>query len=145
MHYHLHISRREVDRLYEHAEKQLPAEAVALLFGTTSDVSVYANRVELMKNISRTNLTSFSVDPEAEYKLLIEAEQRGESLVGIFHSHPAPPRPSKTDLKNMHLNPVIWLVASKITGNWVIMGYILDEDDVKEILIHVAELDDSIP
>jgi len=145
MQYQLHISRRNLTRLYEHAEMLLPVEAVALLFGTTSGVSVYANRVELMENTSKTILTSFSVDPEAEYNLLIEAEKRGESLVGIFHSHPAPPKPSLTDMRNMYLNPVIWLIASKLTGKWIIKGYVLDADDTPEVVIHVEELDDSVP
>jgi proteasome lid subunit RPN8/RPN11 len=123
----------------------LPAEAVALLFGTISGVSVYANHVELMKNTSTSSLTSFSVDPEAEYILLLEAEKRGESLIGIFHSHPAPPRPSLTDMKNMRLNPVIWLVASKLTGSWIAKGYVLDGEDVTEVIMDVAELDDLVP
>jgi proteasome lid subunit RPN8/RPN11 len=141
----LHISRRNLTRLYEHAEMQLPAEAVALLFGTISGISVYTNRVELIDNTSTATLTSFSVNPETEYNLLIEAEKKGDSLVGIFHSHPAPPRPSPTDMKNMHLNPVIWLVASKLTGSWEIKGYILDTNDATEVIICVAELDDLIP
>ncbi|MDH4215139.1 MAG: M67 family metallopeptidase [Candidatus Thorarchaeota archaeon] len=143
--YQLHISRRNLKRLYEHAEMLLPQEAVALLFGTTTGASVYANRVELMENTSTNFLTSFSVNPEAEYILLIDAEKRGESLVGIFHSHPAPPKPSLTDMKNMRLNPVIWLIASKLTGSWIIKGYVLDADDVAEVVIHVVELDDAVP
>jgi proteasome lid subunit RPN8/RPN11 len=141
----LHISRRNLTRLYEHAEMRLPTEAVALIFGTISGNSVNAHRVELMDNVSPATLTSFSVEPEAEYNLLLEAEERRESLVGIFHSHPAPPRPSSTDLRNMRLNPVIWLVASKLTGTWIIKGYVLDAKDVAEVIIHAAELDDSIP
>ena len=143
--YQLHISRRNLKRLNEHAEMLLPQEAVALLFGTTTGASVYANRVELMKNTSTSFLTSFSVDPEAEYTLLIDAEKRGELLVGIFHSHPAPPKPSLTDLKNMRLNPVIWLIGSKLTGSWIIKGYVLDADDVAEVVIHVVEFDDLDP
>ncbi|MFW9958769.1 MAG: M67 family metallopeptidase [Candidatus Odinarchaeota archaeon] len=143
--YQLLISRRNLKRLYEHAEMLLPQEAVALLFGTTTGASVYANRVELMENTSTNFLTSFSVNPEAEYILLIDAEKRGESLVGIFHSHPAPPKPSLTDMKNMLLNPVIWLIASKLTGSWIIKGYVLDADDVAEVVIHVVELDDAVP
>jgi proteasome lid subunit RPN8/RPN11 len=145
MQYILHISRRNLTQLYNHAEKQLPTEAVALLFGTVSGITVYTNRVELMENTSNVPLSSFSVDPESEYNLLIEAEKQGESLVGIFHSHPAPPRPSSTDKRNMRLNPVIWLVASKLSGSWIINGYVLDTNDITEVIIHVAELDDSIP
>jgi proteasome lid subunit RPN8/RPN11 len=145
MQYELHVSKRNLNQLYEHADLQFPSEAVALLFGTTAGHHVYANHVELVRNTSRTDHTSFSVNPEVEYTLLMEADKRGESLVGIFHSHPAPPTPSKTDVKNMRLNPVVWLVASKLTGNWIINGYVLDVNDVADVVIHAVELDDSIP
>ena len=93
------------------------------------------NRVELMENESNASRTAFSVNPENEYKLLIEAETQGESLVGIYHSHPAPPEPSTADLRNMRLNPVIWLISSKLTGSWVTKAYILKDENANEISI----------
>jgi proteasome lid subunit RPN8/RPN11 len=145
MQYELHVSKRNLNQLYEHAEMQFPSEAVALLFGTTAGHHVYANHVELVSNTSRTGHTSFSVNPEVEYTLLMEADKRGESLVGIFHSHPAPAAPSKTDVKNMRLNPVVWLIASKLTGNWIINGYVLNTNDIVDVVIHAVEFDGSIP
>jgi proteasome lid subunit RPN8/RPN11 len=143
--YRLHISSEDILQLKRHAEEMFPSEAVALLFGTTSGTAVSATRIELMENISSAELTSFSVDPESEYTLLMDAEKRGESLIGIFHSHPAPPKPSATDLRNMRLNPVVWLVASKLSGDWIIKGYLLDNGETLEVSIHAFERDDSIP
>ncbi len=145
MQYELQISRNELIRLQDHAERMLPDEAVALLFGTISGISVHVTLVELIENTSATAHTSFSVSPEVEYSLLVEAEQRGESLVGIFHSHPAPPRPSQSDLRNMRFNPVVWLVASKLTGSWIVKGYALEENRAVEVVMHVVESRDSIP
>ncbi|MHA1138281.1 MAG: M67 family metallopeptidase [Candidatus Thorarchaeota archaeon] len=121
--------------MHRHAETNLPREAVALLFGVISEYVVHAKRVELMENESKTNRTTFSVNPEIEYRLLIEAEEQGEALVGIYHSHPAPPAPSETDLRNMRLNPVIWLISSKLTGDWITKAYILVGDNVNEVSI----------
>jgi len=135
MHYELHITEQDFVRLQQHAETNLPGEAVALLFGIISENNVSANRIELMENKSKTSRTAFSVNPENEYQLLIDAEERGESLVGIYHSHPAPPEPSKTDLRNMRLNPVVWLIASKLTGDWVTKAYILKDEKADEIPI----------
>jgi proteasome lid subunit RPN8/RPN11 len=143
--YRLHISSEDFSRLKKHAEDMHPTEAVALLFGIISGASVSTTRIELMENIALANHTSFSVDPEAEYELLIGAEEQDELLVGIFHSHPAPPQPSSTDLRNMRLNPVVWLVASKLSGNWIIKGYLLENDEILEVAIHVFERGDSIP
>jgi len=135
MHYEIHISQQDITRLHRHAETNLPREAVALLFGVISEYVVHAKRVELMENESKTNRTTFSVNPEIEYRLLIEAEEQGEALVGIYHSHPAPPAPSETDLRNMRLNPVIWLISSKLTGDWITKAYILVGDNVNEVSI----------
>jgi proteasome lid subunit RPN8/RPN11 len=135
MHYEIHISQQNLSRLKKHAEDSLPCEAVALLFGIISEYTVHTNRVELVENESKTGRTTFSVNPEIEYQLLLEAEEQGESLVGIYHSHSAPPAPSDTDLRNMILNPVIWLISSKLTGSWITKAYMLVEDNANEIPI----------
>jgi proteasome lid subunit RPN8/RPN11 len=143
--YGLLISSEDLSRLKKHAEDMLPSEAVALLFGTISGDSVSTTRIELMENTASASLTSFSVDPEAEYALLVDADERDELLVGIFHSHPAPAQPSSRDLRNMRLNPVVWLIASKFSGSWIIKGYLLGNGEVLEVAIHVFEGNDSIP
>lgn len=135
MHYEIHISQQNLNQLTKHAEANLSREAVALLFGVISEYIVHANRVELVENESKTTHTAFSVNPETEYQLLIEAEEQGESLVGIYHSHSAPPAPSETDFRNMHLNPVIWLISSKLSGAWITKAYMLVEENVNEIPI----------
>jgi len=128
----LRLSEDDLNRLHAHAEQSLPLEAAALLFGRVKDNDVVVSHIELVPNTAESR-TSFSVNPETEYKLLIEAEERGEDLVGIFHSHPAPPRPSSSDIRNMRLNPVVWVIASKLTGNWTSRAFILDEDNLKEV------------
>jgi len=135
MQYELHLFEQDFTRLQQHAEICFPDEAVALLFGVISENIVYVNRVESIENESKTNRTTFSVNPESEYQLLIEAEEQGESLVGIYHSHPAPPKPSETDLRNMRLNSVVWLIASKLTGNWITKAYVLEDENANEISI----------
>lgn len=135
MHYEIHISQQDLIQLKKHAEDSLPCEAVALLFGVISGYIVHARRVELVQNESKTGCTSFSVNPETEYQLLLEADDQGETLVGIYHSHSTPPIPSETDLRNMYLNPVIWLISSKLTGAWITKAYMLVEDNVNEIPI----------
>jgi proteasome lid subunit RPN8/RPN11 len=128
----LRLSENDLNRLHSHAEQSLPLEAAALLFGRVQDNDVVVSRVELVQNIAESK-TSFFVNPETEYRLLVEAEERGEDLVGIFHSHPAPPKPSSSDLHNMRLNPVVWVISSKLTGCWVSRAFILDDDKLNEV------------
>ena len=138
MQYDLHLSIMDMDTLHNHAEVNLPIEAVALLFGLVSESSVTVNRIELVHNEASSSTTTFMVNPEEQYRLLIEAEEQGEELVGIFHSHPALPFPSSRDQRNMKLNPVVWLIASKDSGNWVSNAFLMEDDQVKEVGLHLT-------
>ena len=133
MQYTLHLSTKNLQTLHEHAEENLPNEAAALLFGIVMESSVSIKHIELVNNESNSGLTSFNVNPEEQYRLLVEAEERHEELVCIFHSHPAPPYPSTTDKRNMKLNPVVWLIASNESGTWESRAYLLNEDKVEKV------------
>ncbi len=131
MGYGLVIKQDDIRRLLEHAENYLPLESVALLFGIVNDSNVVVNSVELVDN-SAGSETTFSVDPVVQYNLLMASEERNEELVCVFHSHPAPPIPSSTDLRNMKLNPVVWLVASRTTGQWEHKAFLLNKNEEAE-------------
>ncbi len=137
MQYTMRLQNRDLSLLHIHAENCLPLESVALLFGVIEEHLVVVTRIECVRNESDKAATSFYVNPEEEYKLLIDAEARGEELVGIFHSHPAVPIPSSSDLDNMRLNPVVWLIASKASGAWSSKGFVLDDADAVEIPIMI--------
>ncbi len=133
MQHTLHLSKGDLFKLHEHAESNLPNEAAALIFGIISENSIIVKQIEIVLNESSSRVTTFEVNPEEQYRLFVEAEERNEELVCIFHSHPAPPYPSKTDLRNMKLNPVVWLIASKESGNWESRAYLLHNEHLKEV------------
>lgn len=124
----------QLETLHEHAEGALPLEAVALLFGQVMESQVEVASIELMENMANSS-TSFEVDPEREYRLLVDAEERGQDLVGIFHSHPALPEPSARDKRNMKVNPVVWLIASKLTGRWECNAFVYEDERVQRVEI----------
>jgi len=132
------LNPNHLEQLHAHAEHCLPNEAVALLFGVVKDSNIVIKRIEMMANTAESR-TTFSVEPTVQYQLLVEAEELGEALVCIFHSHPAPPKPSQSDLKNMELNPVVWLIASRNSGRWESRAYLLEEKRVKEVKINLFD------
>lgn len=134
MQYTLRLSKEFLGQLYGHAEACLPLEAVALLFGHADNGLVMVTTISLVDNESKSS-TNFEVNPEEEYRLILEAEERNEEMVCIFHSHPAPATPSSSDLRNMKLNPVVWLIASKISGQWESRAFILENRRVIEVAI----------
>ncbi|MGD9395212.1 MAG: M67 family metallopeptidase [Candidatus Thorarchaeota archaeon] len=138
MQYTLHLSIMDLKHLHKHAETNLPLEAAALLFGHVSDLAVEVSHIELVHNEAPSSMTSFMVNPEEQYRLLVEAEERGEELVGIFHSHPAPPFPSNRDKQNMKLNPVVWLIASKDSGKWVSKAFLMEGDQIQEVNLQLT-------
>lgn len=140
--YTLRLSEEALEQLYKHAEVNLPLEAAALLFGHAEKESVIVTTVSLVDNETESR-TSFEVNPEEEYRLILEAEERDEEMVCVFHSHPAPTTPSSSDLRNMKLNPVIWLIASKITGQWESQAFILDGEQIVEVEIVTDDVKSS--
>jgi proteasome lid subunit RPN8/RPN11 len=132
------LSQNHLEQLHIHAEDCLPEEAVALLFGIAEGSNVIVKRIEIVTNIAESR-TTFSVEPTLQYRLMVEAEERGEALVCIFHSHPAPSKPSQTDLKNMELNPVVWLIASRELGYWESKAFLLKEKKVKEVALSFSD------
>ncbi|MEA2071568.1 MAG: hypothetical protein U9O98_09800 [Asgard group archaeon] len=54
-------------------------------------------------------------------------------LVAIYHSHSAPPKPSKLDQEYMTVNRCVWLISS-FSNLSELKGYLLvSNDDLKEI------------
>jgi len=70
---------------------------------------VVVKRVVEMENVEQS-ASQFAIDPEREYQVLEAAAQDKLDLVGIFHSHPAPPYPSVRDLQFMEINPCTWVI-----------------------------------
>ena len=50
------------------------------------------------KNVADRPRTRYRIDPEEQLAIFEALEDRGETIVGFYHSHPTgPPRPSATD------------------------------------------------
>ena len=131
---HLVLNQNHLEQLHSHAEDCLPQESVALLFGIVEGSNVIVKSAAIVTNTAESR-TTFSVEPTLQYRLLVEAEARSEELVCIFHSHPAPPKPSQTDLRNMKLNPVVWLIASRESGAWESKAFLLQNENAREVPI----------
>lgn len=139
MQYELHMTERQLGSLIEHAENALPFEAVSLLFGKTDGSIVRVDSVRPVENVAEEASTSFFVEPEVQYKIMMEEEARGRAMICIFHSHPAPVHPSSRDLRNMKLNPTVWLIASKTTGTWKTGAFVLVDDAPSEVPIIIED------
>lgn len=131
----LRLKRQQLNLLKEEARKVYPIEACAMLFGKTTAKEAVVKRVVVAPNKLQST-TRFEIGPENFAKAFFEAEEEGLELVGLFHSHPAPPKPSSTDLKPMKLwGDTIWLILSSTNGS--LAAYQMKNDRVREITIKV--------
>ena len=92
-------------------------EQAGFLIGRVEGGEVYVEMVMFGRNVEESPLR-FKIDSDDVYRAISEAEKRGLEIVGIFHSHPAPPALSKLDKKGMELWPVIWLVVDSRNGSY---------------------------
>lgn len=86
-----------------------PEECCALLAGKGDRVL----EVVEVENISDSPATGFAMPDDELVGFYERTKKKGTELVAVFHSHPASAaEPSKTDIKYMELNPVVWLIYS---------------------------------
>lgn len=122
---HITLTTRQLAELEDLAKQSLPNESCALLLGRETSV------LEVLP-IANAGLSevSFTIPSEELLMAYNLAESKKMDVVGIFHSHPSSPAPSRTDEKYMEINPVVWLIYSTTQnrfGAWVF------EDRVRQV------------
>ena len=111
--------------LTEHAEKDIPNESCAILFGKGDSVS----DIFLTKNIEESPV-NFTISNEQLIEGYKIAEDRQVDVIGIFHSHPnSEAYPSNTDKKFMQSNPVVWIIYSGINKEF--KAFLLESDIIE--------------
>jgi len=126
------LTETQIRRLEKIAKDAMPFESCALLLGSVENSKVTVSDILQAKNRERSTVT-FQIDPAFIFKAYQQADREGKELVVIFHSHPAPPRPSPTDLHYMEVNPVVWLILSTITNK--IEGHQLLEGETRSVKV----------
>lgn len=74
------------------------------------------------ENVAETPRTRYEIDPEEQLAIFDRLEDRGEEIVGFYHSHPrGPPRPSATDAAQATWPDRSYLIVSLeplAVGSW---------------------------
>lgn len=137
----LRIPRPVVDQMVWHALEDTGKECCGLLGGRGREVcSIYP-------------LINESPRPEREYRVALglfrplqEMRQRGEGLLGIYHSHPtAAAVPSQKDLRQNYYPSAIHFIISLAGPEPDIKGYRLKTDSFEEIRWDVIETQAANP
>ena len=105
------ISKDHLKTMVDHADKSSPYESVSILAGVVKDKEAEVMKVFTPENIDRSTVT-FTVDPLQLLDIYTDIDSKNLEVVGIFHTHPAPPYPSGTDKLYMEVNRCVWLIST---------------------------------
>jgi [CysO sulfur-carrier protein]-S-L-cysteine hydrolase len=130
------LTQIELNKLVYFANKSLPNESCALLLGNYDN----ENEIKVIDSLAMRNSDesprSFRIESQELINGYLTAEKMNLNVVGIFHSHPAPPIPSSTDKIFMEINPVVWLIYSTLINQS--RAYIF-ERKIREVQLKVIK------
>ncbi len=123
------LAQQMLKDMHSHAISTYPEECCGLMFGSLSNNGEKkVVRVLGMKNAfePRERHHRYTIDPKEFLNAEKEADEKGEEIVGIYHSHPnAAPRPSEFDRE--HAWPSLSYVVIEVrnrkpleTKSWVL-------------------------
>src|SRR5271163_3006222 len=132
------IARKEWQALRRHGEETYPHECCGVLLGRMED-----NGTRVVTSTARCGNTRadsphnrYNIDPRDLIRIQREGRERGEDIVGFYHSHPGHPAQwSLTDLAEAHCFGCSYVITSvengvaTITNSFELTGS--DETDKK--------------
>ena len=111
-----------------------PEEACGLIVGRFENSVATATDVMPVRNESMSTVR-FSIDPVVMYKALVKLEEKDETIIGVYHSHPSGPKPSHLDKHYMEGTSYVWVIVENCQN---VRAFVY-EDRVKEIEIKKME------
>ena len=102
------LSREHVEELFAHARETSPAECCGLVGGSHRR----AQAVYRLRNVARDPLVGYEAAPEELFAAQRRMRERGQELLGIYHSHPraSDPVPSETDVRLAYYPSAVYFI-----------------------------------
>jgi len=128
---HIQLVHTIKKHMIEHALRNLPNECCGVLLGKNN-----IERIVAMKSTPPSPDTYY-MDPEQQVAVFTEMERRGETLRGIYHSHPeGPSEPSAMDLQlAFHPEAVYFIISLEDKDHPGITAFVLEKGRFKEVVI----------
>jgi proteasome lid subunit RPN8/RPN11 len=115
----LKITRQDYDALRQHGQETYPHECCGVLLGRFEDDGEKAvSRIVRCGNTRDDSPHNrYHIDPKELIRIQREGRERGEDILGFYHSHPDhPARWSVTDLAEAHWFGCSYVITSVKNG-----------------------------
>jgi proteasome lid subunit RPN8/RPN11 len=121
------LSREHMTEMFTHAREASPSECCGLVGGT----ALSARNVYRLRNVARHPLTGYEAAPEELFAAQRRMRERGEDLLGIYHSHPRSrnPIPSETDVRLAYYPSAIYFIIGLGEGFETLRAFRISERD----------------
>src|SRR5215475_6896387 len=130
----MRISNQIHDELLAHARDDAPNECCGLIGGENG----VAKTVYRARNSEGSPLR-YNLDPQDQFRIMTEMEERGEELSAIYHSHTASPAyPSQTDVNLAAYPDALYLIVSLAEGEEPLRGFSITNGEVTEVDLSVG-------
>jgi len=122
------IERKYVEQIIAQAKGEAPYEACGIIAGKEGR----AVKLYRAANAERSE-TTYRLEPEEQYRIFIEIEEKGWELWGIYHSHPAfPAYPSARDIEQAYYPEALYIIVSLAQEEPEIRAFRIVEGEVRE-------------
>jgi proteasome lid subunit RPN8/RPN11 len=115
----LRVERKDYEALRGHGEETYPHECCGVLLGRMDDDGIRTVTSTARCGNTRTDSphNRYNIDPGELVRILREGRERGEDIIGFYHSHPDhPARWSSTDLAEAHWIGCSYVITSVEKG-----------------------------
>ena len=133
------LLREHLDEMFAHARGESPAECCGLVGGN----GVQARTVYRLRNVARERHVGYEAAPEELFAAQRLMRERGEELLGIYHSHPRAqePVPSETDVRLAYYPSVIYFIIGLGAGASTLRAFRISERDASWEQVEYAVAD----
>ena len=120
------LQRAHVEEMCAHAREANPAECCGLIGG--EDVA-RAGSVYRLSNVASDPLVAYEAAPEELFAAQRLMRERGEQLLGIYHSHPRSrdPWPSETDVRLAYYPSAVYFIIGLSAGGARLRAFRISE------------------
>ncbi|MGB2605691.1 MAG: M67 family metallopeptidase [Candidatus Sulfotelmatobacter sp.] len=115
----LKIPHTEYEAIRRHGEEIYPHECCGVLLGRMDDdgTRVVTSTARCGNTRTDSPRNRYNIDPRDQIRIQREARERGEDIIGYYHSHPDhPARWSTTDLAEAHWPGYSYVITSVEQG-----------------------------
>ena len=114
----LKISRKDYAEIRRHGEETYPHECCGVLLGQMDgDARIVTSTARCSNTRTDSPQNRYHIDPKELVRIQRQGRERGEDIIGFYHSHPDHPAQwSKTDMEEAHWIGCSYVITRVATG-----------------------------